>query len=556
MFDPVGVWGGEQMFGPDLRGDLTLRREGAHWRAWLAGAEARAPDESPLFFDFGAGRGALRAPAPPGAAPLVGHWVQPPGPLRGNAYATPVALRATGAGAWRGVVAPLDERLRLYLVVARGPDGGLTAFIRDPEQNLGAQTPFTGASQERGGLRLTGRDGAKYLAAYDAAGDALRLTLPGAPAPLVLTRRGADAAPGFYTHIPPAARYTYRQPAAAGDGWPVCSLAEAGLAPEPLIALVERILQSPTDRLSAPYVQGLLIARHGRLALEEYFYGYDRDETHDLRSASKSLAAPLLGLAMDQGAPIEVSAPIYSLFPEYVSFAQDEPRKRAITVEHLLTMTAGYACDDDDEESPGAEDVMQGQAAQPDWYKYTLDLPMARAPGAQAAYCSAGMHLVGGAIARATGAWLPDFFGARLAEPLSFGRYHLQLTPRHDLYLGGGSYMRPRDFLKLGQLMLAGGRWNGRQILSRAWVARTLEPHASLHAPDDYGYGWHRATYESGGRGYTAFQAAGNGGQLLIVIPDLDLAMMITAANYGDYGAWRVFRDEWPPEFVIPAARA
>ena len=135
------------------------------------------------------------------------------------------------------------------------------------------------------------------MAAYDAAGDALRLTVPGAPAPLVLTRRGADAAPGFYVRTPPGARYTYRRPAATADGWPVCSLAEAGLRPEPLTALVERILQAPADRLSAPYVQGLLIARHGRLALEEYFYGYDRDQTHDLRSASKSLAAPLLGLA-------------------------------------------------------------------------------------------------------------------------------------------------------------------------------------------------------------------------------------------------------------------
>ena len=251
-----------------------------------------------------------------------------------------------------------------------------------------------------------------------------------------------------------------------------------------------------------------------------------------------------------------MSAPVYSLFPEYASFAHDEPRKRAITVEHLLTMTAGYACDDDDAESPGAEDVMQGQEAQPDWYKYTLDLPMARDPGAQATYCSAGMHLVGGAIARATDAWLPDFFAARLAAPLAFGRYHLQLTPRQDLYLGGGSYMRPRDFLKLGQVMLDGGRWNGQQILSRAWVARTLAPHASLHGPNDYGYGWYRATYESGGRAYATYQAAGNGGQLLIVMPDLDLVMMITAANYGDYRAWRVFRDEWPPEFVIPAAGA
>ena len=124
---------------------------------------------------------------------------------------------------------------------------------------------------------------------------------------------------------------------------------------------------------------------------------------------------------MGQGAPISVATPIYGFFPEYASFAHDGPRKRAITVDDLLTMTSGYACDDDDAASPGAEDAMQEQEAQPDWYKYTLDSPMARDPGAQAVYCSAGMNLVGGAIAQATGAWLPDFFHTHLAGPLASG---------------------------------------------------------------------------------------------------------------------------------------
>ena len=137
---PVGVWGCERVFGPDLRGERTLRREGAQWRAQLGGAEAVAPvGEAPLLLAFGEGRGAFRGPAGPPAAPMVGHWIQPPGPMHGNAYATPVALHATQDGAWQGVVAPLDERLNLYLVVARGPDGALTACIRDPEQKIWAR---------------------------------------------------------------------------------------------------------------------------------------------------------------------------------------------------------------------------------------------------------------------------------------------------------------------------------------------------------------------------------------------------------------------------------
>ena len=112
-----------------------------------------------------------------------------------------------------------------------------------------------------------------------------------------------------------------------------------------------------------------------------------------------------------------------------------------------MTMTSGYDCDDEDEPSPGNEDTMQSQESQPDWYKYTLDLPMVREPGERAVYCSAGMNLLGGVISHATGEWLPDFFRDNIALPLDFGRYHLQLMPppNDNLYLGGGSYMRPRD---------------------------------------------------------------------------------------------------------------
>src|SRR5204863_422987 len=79
-------------------------------------------------------------------------------------------------------------------------------------------------------------------------------------------------------------------------------------------------------------------------------------------------------------------------------YANDEPRKRRVTVEHLLTMTSGLECDDNDDESAGNEDNMQSQEGQPDWYKYALDLPMVREPGEAGVYCSAGINLLGGAV--------------------------------------------------------------------------------------------------------------------------------------------------------------
>ncbi len=85
-----------------------------------------------------------------------------------------------------------------------------------------------------------------------------------------------------------------------------------------------------------------------------------------------------------------------------------------MTVEHLMTMTSGFACDEnEDENAPGNEDKMQSQTAQPDWYKFILDLPLAAAPGEKFAYCSGGVNLIGGIVRNATRAWLPDFFDAR-----------------------------------------------------------------------------------------------------------------------------------------------
>ena len=276
-----------------------------------------------------------------------------------------------------------------------------------------------------------------------------------------------------------------------------------------------------------------------------------------MRSASKTLTTALVGVAMDNGAPFDVTTPVYSLFPQYDTLAHDDPRKRRITVEHLLTMTSGFECDDDDDASPGNEDNMQDQVEQPDWYKYALDLPMLREAGEKSVYCSAGINLLGGVISNTTSTWLPDFVHEHWALPLDFGRYHLVLMPGEfgNMYMGGGSYLRPRDFMKLGQVFLAGGRWNGRQVVSKEWVERSLQPHSSLNEPDDYGYGWHFGEYNVAGQTYHRAEAGGNGGQFVIIMPELDMVVMFTAANYGDYRTWSKFRDELVPKFIIPAVR-
>ena len=145
-----------------------------------------------------------------------------------------------------------------------------------------------------------------------------------------------------------------------------------------------------------------------QLVLEE-FIRPEQKQTHDTRSASKTYGPVLVGIARDRGVKIGPETPIYSLFSQYKPFGNWDDRKDRLTLQNLMTMTSGLACDDNDDSSPGQEDNMQEQRPQPDWYKYTLDLPQVQDSGGdRAIYCSAGMNLIGGTVRNATGIWLPN----------------------------------------------------------------------------------------------------------------------------------------------------
>jgi CubicO group peptidase (beta-lactamase class C family) len=304
--------------------------------------------------------------------------------------------------------------------------------------------------------------------------------------------------------------------------------------------------------------------------LEEYFFGHGRETPHDVRSAGKTFASVLLGAATMRGARISPETRVYDLFRPRGPFANPDPRKDRITLAHLLTHTAGLACDDNDPDSPGNEGTLWSQEGQPDWWRYTLDLPLAHDPGWRYAYCSANINLAGGALAVATGTWLPELFDREVARPLQFGRYHWNLAPNGEGYLGGGAFLRPRDLLKVGQAYLDGGVWRGRRIVDAAWIRRSTTPRVEINEETTglsaesfgnfYGHGqdalaWHANPLSYRGRRYFAYAATGNGGQILLVVPELDLAVVFTGGNYRQGGVW----GRWGPDIVggeiIPAIR-
>jgi CubicO group peptidase (beta-lactamase class C family) len=230
------------------------------------------------------------------------------------------------------------------------------------------------------------------------------------------------------------------------------------------------------------------------------------------------------------------------------------PRKRGLTLEHLLTMSSGLDCDDSDPESPGHEDVVSQQTEQPDWYRYILDLRNIRDPGQLAVYCSINPHLAGGVLARAAHRPLPGLFHDFMAQPLGIHRYYLNLTPTGDAYMGGGARLLPRDFMKLGQLLLNGGTWQGKRILSREWSRRSTSPLYDLRNLT-YGYLWWGIEYPYRDRTVRAFFAGGNGGQIVMGVPELDLVIAFYGGNYSDPPISFIPQREYVPRFILTAVR-
>jgi CubicO group peptidase (beta-lactamase class C family) len=449
---------------------------------------------------------------------------------------------------WRGIVEPLEDAESIYLVIGRDSVRRPTAFVRSPERNLGR---YLGSMQVRcrsAGIQLVrGRD--TLHASYDRNQGVLSLYLPTELGTFDLTRRRRDEASGFFPRTP-AARYAYHPPIRRNDGWDTSSLTDVGLDSLPIVELVRQFVAESTASVTTPYVQAFLLARHGKLVVEEYFYGFHGDRVHDTRSAAKTITATLAGIAMQRAASLTLSTKVAPLFPEYGALQNDVPSKNAITVEHLLTMTSGLAADDDDGASPGTEDRLVGRA---DRYKFTLDLPMANVPGEKAVYSAAAMNLLGAVVQEVTHTWLPEFINEHFARPLDIQHYHVPLDPAGNAYMAGGILLPPRDFMKLGQLFLDGGRWRGRQIVSAEWARDATQAHATMQ-PGDYGYGWWLREVKVGQRTYHTFRAAGNGGQLLIVIPDLDLVALFMGGNYGQGPVWWRWNDELVPNVLIPAA--
>lgn len=325
------------------------------------------------------------------------------------------------------------------------------------------------------------------------------------------------------------AAYRYVTPRDLGDGIATGNAEKAGFDSAMIGAMVRRVVEG-----TYPDVHSILVYRGGRLVIEEYFYGYDRDRPHQMRSATKSVVSALVGIAIDRGFIASESELVTKRLP-YTSYANPDPRKEALTLRDFLTMQSGLACDDWNAKSPGNESRVYPSE---DWVKFVLDLPMIAQPGTHGSYCSGGVAVAGRIVERATGEPLPMFAQENLFTPLGIRagdvRWNYTLSSSNAATFSQ-IYLRPRDMLKLGILFQQQGNWKGRQVISRDWVTRSTGEWSTV-GDQKYGYfWWHQWVMPSsptGPRRVDMIVATGNGGQKIYLVPSLDLIVVLTGGSY------------------------
>jgi CubicO group peptidase (beta-lactamase class C family) len=554
----AGLWQAKHRFGPDVRGSLLIKQVNGEWRAEIAGRIAPVKlggDE--IAFELPDRNGAFQGKFDSRRTKITGHWIQPPTITNGTPYASPVTLTKDRQDNWRGDVSPLDDAFTFYLMIKPRNDGSVGAFLKNPERNLGRFIRVDRIEREGETVKLLSADSAAAKGRvlvegrYDADSRTMSIYFPNRGATYDFNRVEANQASDFYPRGRPTGTYTYAPPAALDDGWQTASIETVGISRPAIEKFIQMIIDTPIDSISSPEIHGVLIARHGKLVLEEYFHGEHREKPHDTRSAAKSLTATLIGAAIKAGFPVSVSSPVYQVM-NGGSFPLDlEARKKALTLENLLLMSSGLDCDDRDPKSLGNEDTLLDQTEQPDYYKYTLALKMLRQPGEESHYCSASSNLAGGVLRRAAKQSLPVLFQNLLAEPLQIKKYYMNLTPTGDVYMGGGVRFLPRDFMKLGQLHINGGIWNGRKVLTAQWSRRATSYLVEVDKRK-YGYQWWINEYPYKGRTVRAFFAAGNGGQIVMGIPELDLVIAFYGGNYNDPALF-IPQNVYVPQYILPA---
>jgi CubicO group peptidase (beta-lactamase class C family) len=314
------------------------------------------------------------------------------------------------------------------------------------------------------------------------------------------------------------------------------------MAVEELRGRLDETIQSG----QAAGLHAIVIIHSGQTVLEHYGSGtdwawnrslgvvaFEPATLHDIRSVTKSVVGLLYGIALRDHLVPDPAQPLLRQFPDYPDLGADPERAR-LTVAHALTMSLGIEWKEDPPyTNPDNAEIAMELAA--DRYRYVLERPIVGPPGVQWAYCGGATALLGGLISQGTGRPLPEYAREVLFAPLGIGSFEWMAGQDGVASAASGLRLAPRDLARIGELVLAGGGWQGQQLVPADWLRAMLHPRLPNEYGGWYGYQWYLG--EAAGHRFVA--GMGNGGQRLIVLPDLDVTVAITAGNYDDPDGWR-----------------
>lgn len=364
-------------------------------------------------------------------------------------------------------------------------------------------------------------------------------------------------------------QFPYKPPSDLNDGLKVSTLDEVNMDEAMLRKAVGRI-----DKGRYGEIHSMLIYKDDLLVFEDYYDGHqyqwdapghygefvtwNSDMQHCIHSDTKSIVSLCIGIAIDRGFIQSVNQSIFEYLPDYQDLNKNN--KDYVTIEHLLTMTSGFRWEEWGVSLGSVENDQIGI-----WFwengpmDYVLHRELVAVPGTRFNYSGGDIQILVEILENATGMPLDEFSEKYLFEPLGISSFDWWLIfATGEIQGAGGLKLTPRDMIKIGAMMKNKGVWNGTRVISEDWINHCITPYAGnreIKVPGEdlgkvgYAYTWWTKDFTFKGNTIEMFSALGWGGQKITVIPEYDLVIVFTGANYNS----RVHDLEIIERFILPA---